>query len=91
VIHVTAVTGAFRWRIFDFGKVDAEVAAARGGYAEALARYRRTVLRAAEDVEDAFTSVVELERRTAKLEARSNLSSIRGIFRSRLSPPGRSR
>jgi len=32
-------TGALCWRVFDFGKVDAEVAAARGGYAEALARY----------------------------------------------------
>jgi NodT family efflux transporter outer membrane factor (OMF) lipoprotein len=64
-----AVTGALRWRIFDFGKVDAEVAAARGAHSEALARYRRTVLRAAEEVEDAFKGVVELEGRTAQLEA----------------------
>lgn len=63
-----ALTGAIRWRIFDFGKVDAEVAAARGAHAEALARYRRTVLRAAEDVENAFKTVVELEGRTAQLD-----------------------
>jgi NodT family efflux transporter outer membrane factor (OMF) lipoprotein len=62
-------TGALRWRIFDFGKIDAEVSAARGANAEALARYRQTVLRAAEDVEDAFKTLVELEVRTARLEA----------------------
>ncbi len=62
-------TGALAWRIFDFGKIDAEVAAARGAHAEALARYRQTVLHAAEDVEDAFKSVVELEGRTGQLEA----------------------
>ncbi len=43
-----------RWRLFDFGRVDAEVAAARGKKAEALAAYREAVLRAAEDVEDAL-------------------------------------
>ena len=62
-------TGALRWRIFDFGKVDAEVGQARGANAEALARYRQTVLRAAEDVEDAFKTLVELEGRTARLDA----------------------
>lgn len=44
-----------RWRLFDFGRVDAEVAHARGRYAEALAQYRQAVLRAAEDVENAVT------------------------------------
>lgn len=43
-----------RWRLFDFGRIDAEVAAARGKKAEALAAYRGAVLRAAEDVEDAL-------------------------------------
>ncbi|MDR3472418.1 MAG: efflux transporter outer membrane subunit [Devosia sp.] len=60
-------TGALRWRIFDFGKIDAELGQARGANAEALARYRQTVLRAAEDVEDAFKTLVELEARTAQL------------------------
>lgn len=49
------------WRLFDFGKVDAEVAQARGGEAEALARYRLSVLRATEDVENAFTALVQTE------------------------------
>jgi NodT family efflux transporter outer membrane factor (OMF) lipoprotein len=62
-------TGALRWRIFDFGKVDAEVGQAEGGHAEALARYRQTVLRAAEDVEDAFRTLTETEIRTARLQA----------------------
>jgi NodT family efflux transporter outer membrane factor (OMF) lipoprotein len=56
-----------RWRVFDFGKVSAEVAQAKGANAEALARYRQAVLRAAEDVEDAFTSLVQLEAHQQEL------------------------
>ena len=63
-----AVSGALRWRIFDFGKIDAQVSQARGANAEALAHYRQTVLRAAEDVENAFKTLVELEARTMRLE-----------------------
>ena len=63
-----ALTGAIRWRIFDFGKVDAEVKEARGGNAEALATYRQTVLRAAEDVENAFMTLTQTEIRTAQLD-----------------------
>lgn len=51
--------GGLRWRLFDFGKVDAEVAQARGREAEALARYRGAVLRATEDVEDSLTRLAE--------------------------------
>lgn len=50
-----------RWRLFDFGRVDAEVKQARGADAEALANYRNTMLRATEDVENAIVAVVELE------------------------------
>ncbi|MBU2607312.1 MAG: TolC family protein [Alphaproteobacteria bacterium] len=57
-----------RWRLFDFGRVDAEVAAARGAEAEALAVYRQSVLRAAEDVENAFTALVQLEALESELE-----------------------
>jgi NodT family efflux transporter outer membrane factor (OMF) lipoprotein len=63
-----AATGAIRWRIFDFGKVDAEVKQAHGKNAEALAQYRHTVLRAAEDVEDAFISLTQIEARTSRLQ-----------------------
>ena len=50
-----------RWRVFDFGKVSAELAQTRGANAEAMARYQQAVLRAAEDVENAFTALVQLE------------------------------
>jgi NodT family efflux transporter outer membrane factor (OMF) lipoprotein len=50
-----------RWRLFDFGRVDAQVAAARGQEAEALAAYRLAVLRAAEDVENAIEALVKRE------------------------------
>ena len=56
-----------RWRVFDFGKVSAEVAQARGANAEALARYQQAVLRAAEEVENAFTSLVQLQARQQEL------------------------
>jgi NodT family efflux transporter outer membrane factor (OMF) lipoprotein len=49
----SAIGGVLRWRLFDFGKVKAEVAEAKGARAEALANYRNTVLHAAEDVENA--------------------------------------
>lgn len=50
-----------RWRLFDFGRVGAEVKAARGRKAEALAAYQQAVLRASEDVENAFVSLVKRE------------------------------
>jgi NodT family efflux transporter outer membrane factor (OMF) lipoprotein len=62
----TGIVG-LRWRMFDFGTVDAEVAQAKGANAEALAHYRQTVFRAAEDVEDAFTSVVEYENQSHEI------------------------
>lgn len=50
-----------RWRLFDFGRIDAQIAAARGKKAEALAAYRLAVLRATEDVENAFSALVKRE------------------------------
>jgi NodT family efflux transporter outer membrane factor (OMF) lipoprotein len=52
-----------RWRLFDFGRVAAEVKQARGANAEALLQYRSSVLRASEDVEDAFSLLVQSENR----------------------------
>jgi NodT family efflux transporter outer membrane factor (OMF) lipoprotein len=60
-------TAGLRWRLFDFGKVDAEVAGSRGAKAEALAQYRKSVLRAAEDVENSFTALVQLEAQNREL------------------------
>ena len=56
-----------RWRLFDFGRVDAEIKAARGRNAEALAAYRLTVLKASQDVENAFSTLVQQETRAATL------------------------
>jgi len=62
----TAALG-LRWRLFDFGRVDAEVAQAKGANAQALAAYRQSMLRAAEDVENAVVTLVELEAQSREL------------------------
>lgn len=56
-----------RWRLFDFGRIDAQIAQARGQEAEMLAAYRLAVLRAAEDVENAFSGLVKREEQAAVL------------------------
>ena len=63
-----SITGAIRWRLFDFGKVDAEVASARGAEAEALADYRQAALKATGDVENAFVTLAQTIRRVSVLE-----------------------
>jgi NodT family efflux transporter outer membrane factor (OMF) lipoprotein len=55
------VAAGLRWRLFDFGRIDADVARAKGANAEALAAYRKAVLRAAEDVENAVVTLTQLE------------------------------
>jgi NodT family efflux transporter outer membrane factor (OMF) lipoprotein len=52
-----------RWRLFDFGAVAAEVKGARGANAEALIHYQSAALHAAEDVEGAFSLLVQSENR----------------------------
>ena len=61
-------TGGLRWRLFDFGRVDAEVAQARGRQAEALAAYRQTVYRATGEVETAVSDLVQSEAQAAALD-----------------------
>ncbi len=65
-----------RWRLFDFGRVDAEVAGSRGAQAEALAAYRQSVLKATADVESSLTALVERERQ-ARLLGGGELSLLR--------------
>lgn len=65
-----------RWRLFDFGRVDAEIAAAKGANAEALAAYRLAVLRASEDVENSFSALVQREAQAAML-ARGETALVR--------------
>ncbi len=54
----TAGVLGLRWRLFDFGRINAQIKQAKGQDAEALAAYRQAVLRATEDVEDAFSALV---------------------------------
>jgi len=61
-------TGALRWRLFDFGRVAAEVAQSRGAYGEALAGYRQAALRATEDVENALMELAQTQVRLEELQ-----------------------
>jgi NodT family efflux transporter outer membrane factor (OMF) lipoprotein len=54
-------TLGLRWRLFDFGRINAQIDLAKGQEAEALAGYRLAVLRATEDVENALSALVKRE------------------------------
>lgn len=56
-----------RWRLFDFGRINAQIDQAKGQEAEMLAAYKLAVLRATEDVEDAFSALVKREEQAAML------------------------
>ncbi len=58
--QAAAVLG-LRWRLFDFGRINAQIGQARGQEAEALAAYRLAALHAAEEVENAFSDLVQRE------------------------------
>jgi NodT family efflux transporter outer membrane factor (OMF) lipoprotein len=61
-------TAGLRWRLFDFGRIDSEVAQADSVHVQALLAYRQTVLRATEDVENAFMALAQLQLQTRELE-----------------------
>ena len=56
-----------RWRLFDFGRIDAQINQAKGREAELLAAYRLAALHATEDVENAFSALVKREEQAAVL------------------------
>jgi NodT family efflux transporter outer membrane factor (OMF) lipoprotein len=56
-----------RWRLFDFGRIDAQIGQARGREAESLAAYRLAVLHATEDVENAFSALTNRSRQATVL------------------------
>jgi NodT family efflux transporter outer membrane factor (OMF) lipoprotein len=67
-----------RWRLFDFGRVDAQIATTRGQEAEALAAYRLAVLRATEEVENSFSALVKREAQVGILtQGESSLARAR--------------
>ncbi|MGJ7497360.1 efflux transporter outer membrane subunit [Variovorax sp. RT4R15] len=68
-----------RWRLFDFGRIDAQIDAAKGQDAELLAAYRLAALRATEDVENAFSALVKREAQTVLLaQGEASLGRARG-------------
>ncbi len=67
-----------RWRLFDFGRINAQINLAKGQDAEALAGYRQAVLRATEDVENAFSALVNRGEQAATLtQGETSLSRAR--------------
>jgi len=56
-----------RWRLFDFGRINAQIDQAKGQKAEMLAAYRLAARRATEDVEDAFSALVKREEQSTVL------------------------
>ncbi len=67
-----------RWRLFDFGRINAQIDLAKGQEAEALAAYRQAALRATEDVENAISNLVKREEQTiALLQGEQSLSQAR--------------
>lgn len=56
-----------RWRLFDFGRINAQIDQAKGQEAEMLAAYRLAALRATEDVENAFSTLVKREEQIGVL------------------------
>jgi outer membrane protein TolC len=61
-----------RWRLFDFARIDAQIDLAKGQEAEMLATYRLAVLRATEDVENAFSALVKREQQATLLAREVN-------------------
>jgi len=56
-----------RWRLFDFGRINAEISLAKGREAEALASYRQSVLAASEDVETALSALINRQAQAQSL------------------------
>lgn len=56
-----------RWRLFDFGRINAQINQAKGQEAEMLAAYQLAALHATEDVENAFSALVKREEQAAVL------------------------
>ena len=61
-----------RWRVFDFGRINAQIDAAKGAEAEQLAAYRQTALRATEEVENALSMLLRREEQAAVLSKAVN-------------------
>lgn len=61
-----------RWRLFDFGRINAQIDLAKGHEAETLAAYRLAVLHATEDVDNAFSALGKREQQANVLTRGAN-------------------
>jgi NodT family efflux transporter outer membrane factor (OMF) lipoprotein len=55
------VSGVLQWRLFDFARINAEVAQAKGKRAEELAAYRAVIYRATAEVETSLSDLIQYE------------------------------
>lgn len=65
--QATGILG-LRWRLFDFGRINAQIDQATGREAELLAAYRLANLRATEEVENSFTELLKMEQQALYLQ-----------------------
>ncbi|WP_254629089.1 efflux transporter outer membrane subunit [Acinetobacter oleivorans] len=61
-----------RWRLFDFGRINAEISLAKGQEAEKLAAYQLAVLQAAEDVENSLSTLSKRQEQLMALQDGEN-------------------
>ena len=62
-----SISLGLQWRLFDFGRIDAEIARAKGVNSEALIAYRIAMLRTTEDVENSIMALAQLEEQSREL------------------------
>ncbi|HEX5381026.1 MAG TPA: TolC family protein, partial [Acinetobacter sp.] len=60
------------WRLFDFGRINAEIRLAKGQEAEKLAAYQLAVLHAAEDVENSLSTLSKRQEQLVALQDGEN-------------------
>ncbi|MBA6104670.1 MULTISPECIES: efflux transporter outer membrane subunit [Pseudomonas] len=65
----SAVLLGLRWRLFDFGRINAQLDQAKGREAEALAFYKQSVLSASQDVETALSALVNRQAQARALKS----------------------
>lgn len=61
-----------RWRLFDFGRINAQIQLAKGREAEMLAAYKLAVLKATEDVENSLSTLSKQQDQLIALQDGEN-------------------
>ena len=68
----TAGLLGLRWRLFDFGRINAEISLSKGQEAEKLAAYQLAVLHATEDVENSLSTLSKRQEQLMALQDGEN-------------------